>query len=369
MGSDREQEPPGFLSIEASDTAQFLDTLITRAGFGALFRGHSRKSYKLLPTALRVDAEIASLAGILTTGPVDDQQLQIAAEAMLLFRFFEVADRRGLRVPAISGFQKLTRTFDDKAEMAGILNWLPADKTWMPENLWDLAALSQHFGVPTRLLDWSYSPLAAAFFALGKPRMIEIEPLVVWILEPNELEQTQILKPAYSPNERLNAQDGAFTLNIVSLRDQDASVDRSGLENHPVDAAALTRVELPGTHRADLETALFRRGITASVLFPGFEGVTQEIARGRPCASPNPTIWRQLVHHHLRKGELSSEVRAAMERLQEGSYTAGDGQVLAAFVTEAVFELADLSPATKAALLGELMPIAVGDRRVCAPPS
>jgi hypothetical protein len=59
------------------------------------------------------------------------------------------------------------------------------------ENPWEIFALMQHHGLPTRLLDWSKSPLSALFFALTK------EPnrdgnRVVWILPPDELNKASI---------------------------------------------------------------------------------------------------------------------------------------------------------------------------------
>lgn len=66
--------------------------------------------------------------------------------------------------------------------------------THHPKSEFEWMFLMQHYGVPTRLLDWSESPLTALYFAINSHPS---EPGALWILLPSELNKKSNYRPDY----------------------------------------------------------------------------------------------------------------------------------------------------------------------------
>ena len=190
-----------------------------------LFRGQGR-DYPLVPSAFRpfIFGKGGKLAR-LSQRTIATYADLLLAERDVLVRFFNLADRRGLVLPDDSQQLRsnLETLLSERGELfagKGYQDWFAADSAL------SLTAMAQHYGVPTRLLDWARDVFVAAFFAAeGAVREIATgakasEKMVVWSFFFPRLgkqdgigttDPVRIVTAPSASNPNLKAQQGVFT--------------------------------------------------------------------------------------------------------------------------------------------------------------
>ena len=140
-----------------------------------------------------------------------------------------------------------------------------------PRDDWEFLAVAQHYGIPTRLLDWTWNPLVSAFFAVQEcgeedgavyALYAAIVPSYSPSVSPFETSGYCIYKPPHF-DDRIVAQSGTFT-------SQDEPNQQ--FPTHECDV-----IVIPHGLKADIRHRLRILNIHTGSLFPSLDGVAKAI--------------------------------------------------------------------------------------------
>lgn len=140
---------------------------------------------------------------------------------------------------------------------------------------WEFLAFAQHHGLPTRLLDWTWNPLVALYFAVEK-ECSEIDSAVyIWkknvkglLVQPKykspfTIREVELFIPKHSVN-RIIAQSGVFTVHPKPNEEFE-------------DGGNISVIKIKHHIRREIKKKLERFGIHRGTLFPDLDGIAEYV--------------------------------------------------------------------------------------------
>jgi len=271
-----------------------------------IFRGQEDANWQLVPSAFR-EKTWDDYTGII---PMENwknhtNEWQLFIEFIAVLSFAEFSDRQGLAVPGLDYRWINRREFD--LEFNEKIKSVYATEDFFPLPEWrTIFALAQHYGIPTRLLDWTESGKIAAYFAasgaalsLQKKLTEPTDYFTVWAMnivqvhqlgKPGEIAVHSVRAP-WATNPNLQVQRGLFTLSKTPI-EKDEEFKEQALDDliismcktdgvNNIEMPIICKLQLPVREASNVLKMLDYEGINHSSIYPGYYGVVKYLKETR----------------------------------------------------------------------------------------
>jgi hypothetical protein len=148
----------------------------------------------------------------------------------------------------------------------------------IPANDWEWLTLAQHHGLPTRMLDWTYNPFVACYFAVESSSdsdgaifalraVTRLSDKKIATMSPFEVDKAYKYIPVHVVG-RLVTQEGLFTVQPQI---------ETPLEDSLRPDWKLEKLIIPKELKRKMRYNLYRQGIHQASLFPDLDGLAKHL--------------------------------------------------------------------------------------------
>lgn len=283
----KDRYPDVTLSPDLETTFEFTDdevhlnwkTPIGTMGTGQLFR-----SQAMDPSLYKADPNIRSWAAFKEfTVSLEPYRYAFRGQESNTWRLVTHFHRRGR-------FDVLKFVNIDIPQLHAQISSLTAHHFRLEDPLENAAfySLAQHHGYPTPLLDWTFSPYIAAFFAFRRVYKAAQSPdkfIRIFVFDVrdwnNNQTRSQTIAPA-PPHFTFLSPISINNLRLVPQQALSSVTNVDDIENfvawqeRQASRSYLRVIDLPTSERGQIMHELAMMGITAGSMFPGLDGACEQ---------------------------------------------------------------------------------------------